>query len=439
MDGNVAVRGGTRPAPALKGPEDDPAAVAPERIGLALDALGYRDRADGGETGSASRRYRFALYHLETIAAERYASNTVFVSRALGGRPPGRSERLWEPVEAGSADRALRRAERAAARLLYACGLDAGAVELGTDAAGRPVFAAIEPLPAGNGKLDAALAAARERFLAGWEAERTRTSPATLGADPEFLLANADGRVVPASAYLPKRGRAGCDVVRIGDRVLYPLAELRPEPSADPARLIMHIRRGLLAAARHIPDTPGVKWLAGGMPARGFALGGHIHMSGLWLNVRLLRALDNYVALPLALLEDDRAAARRPRYGTPGDFRRQPHGGFEYRTLPSWLVSPRVAKGVLALAALVSSHYASLPRTPLHDPEMLRAYMRGDKPPLRVAAAPLPGDVRRLPEYERYAAWIEPLYAMMEAGESWDESRDIRAGWKIEASPSRTR
>lgn len=46
------------------------------------------------------------------------------------------------------------------------------------------------------------------------------------------------------------------------------------------------------------------------MPQPGFPLGGHLHFSGVALNGALLRALDNYLALPLALLEDKRAVAQ---------------------------------------------------------------------------------------------------------------------------------
>jgi hypothetical protein len=290
---------------------------------------------------------------------------------------------------------------------------------------------AVDPFPETDEPLFARYRQALERFRAAWIRECGRTTPAVLGADPEFLLKSASGRVVPASAFLPRRGSAGCDLVRIGERALYPLAELRPEPSPDPRRLVVHIHKALRTAASHIPDRPDLQWVAGGMPARGFALGGHIHLSGVWLNVFLLRALDNYLALPVALVEDGRASARRPRYGVPGDFRLKPHGGFEYRTLPSWLVSPRVAKGALALASVIADRYRELDRMPLSDPDCLRAFLEGDKAKLSAAVRPLLAELRRLPEYDRHERMIEPLFAMIARGESWDESRDFRAGWKI--------
>lgn len=112
------------------------------------------------------------------------------------------------------------------------------------------------------------------------------------------------------------------------------------------------------------------------MPQPGFPLGGHLHFSGVSLNGALLRALDNYLALPLALLEDKRATRRRPHYGNLGDFRRQSYGGFEYRTLPSFLISPQLAKGVIGMAFLIASQYPRLQRRPLVRRRLTEPFMK---------------------------------------------------------------
>ncbi|MEI2396352.1 putative amidoligase domain-containing protein, partial [Paenibacillus phytohabitans] len=172
-----------------------------------------------------------------------------------------------------------------------------------------------------------------------------------------------------------------------------------------------------------------LRWRAGGMPLRGWALGGHLHFSGVTLCAPLLRALDNYLALPMLLLEDVRAAARRPRYGVLGDFRRQPHGGFEYRTLPSFLVSPVIAKGAVCLAHLIVSHYEELPLRPLDREKLHAAFYSGDKQPLREAWPPLEAQLRALDGYAAAASYIEPLLRSIAAQQTWDESRDIRGLW----------
>ncbi|MDT2266346.1 hypothetical protein P7H12_25890 [Paenibacillus larvae] len=97
------------------------------------------------------------------------------------------------------------------------------------------------------------------------------------------------------------------------------------------------------------------------------------------MNVHLLRALDNYLAMPLVLAEGITTRFRRPRYGFLGDYRRQRHGGFEYRSLPSWLVEPDLTEGIFCLSALIASHYLELNKLPLQELSFQRAYYEGEK------------------------------------------------------------
>jgi hypothetical protein len=167
------------------------------------------------------------------------------------------------------------------------------------------------------------------------------------------------------------------------------------------------------------------------MPLQGFPLGGHIHFSRVWLNPQLLRALDNYLALPLMLIEADTTRRRRPRYGFLGDFRRQTHGGFEYRTLPSWMVSPQVAVGVLSLASLIADGYPKLTSRPLDDIPLLEAYYTGDKDAALPAVRQLLGELERLTGHAAFAADLEPLKSRILRMEPWNELADIRRYWKI--------
>ncbi|WP_249899132.1 hypothetical protein [Paenibacillus sp. PK3_47] len=250
-----------------------------------------------------------------------------------------------------------------------------------------------------------------------------------MGMDPEFLiLRESSGRVVPASRYLPADGVAGCDAGPPGTRGAFPVAELRPAPRPSPRALLAQLMSAARTADRLVADRS-LRWRAGGMPVAGWALGGHLHFSGVTLTAPLLRALDSYLALPLLLLEDARAAARRPRYGVLGDFRLQPHGGFEYRTLPSFLVSPVIAKGAVFLAHLIVSRYEDLPLRPLDREEHHAAYYRGDKTPLRAAVPVLEAQLRALPGYGSAARYIDPLFRSIAAEQTWDESRDIRGLW----------
>ncbi|MBT2288024.1 hypothetical protein J7E73_02535 [Paenibacillus albidus] len=319
--------------------------------------------------------------------------------------------------------------ERVAVRALYSLGLDSGEVllaALGERKYAVQSFASLrqtpgKPLPHPYGRAAQVLA----QRLAAEEPGRPRL---LMGMDPEFLLVREPAcRVVPASRYLPLTGVAGCDAGPPGTRGVFPVAELRPKPRGEPRALLAQLMSAARTADRLIDRS--LRWRAGGMPLMGWALGGHLHFSGVTLTAPLLRALDNYLALPMLLLEDTRAGARRPRYGVLGDFRLQPHGGFEYRTLPSFLVSPVVAKGTVHLAHLIVSHYEDLPLRPLDREDLHAAYYSGDKSLLRAAFRPLPAQLRALRGYTQAARYIEPLFGFIAAEQTWDEARDIRKLW----------
>ena len=338
------------------------------------------------------------------------------------------------PGEAGvrQADpRRLSRIARFAARAVYGAGLDFGVAVVRLEGSRTAVLEKIDPAPRipddeWPSWQDALAALAAESSRGGREPRR-----AILGMDAEFVLVNEAGKVVPASRFFAGKGPVGCDdATAPGRSGVHPLAELRPAPSGEPAQLIRHLRRTMLAAASRIGE-PGLRWLAGGMPVRGLALGGHIHFSGVRLNGALVRALDNYLALPLSLLEDETAARRRKRYGRPGDVRTKRHGGFEYRTLPSVIVSPRVTKGAVALAKLIAEHYERLPERPLDDPGLLEAFVSGDKARLIPAARRLWTKVEELDGYAGYARFLDPLGEWIRAGKSWRSDADFRKAWKI--------
>ncbi|WP_410510954.1 hypothetical protein PaeBR_12560 [Paenibacillus sp. BR2-3] len=333
--------------------------------------------------------------------------------------------------------RGLRRIlEGIAARALYSVGLDSGEVLLLAKGDRRYVVEELAPLLKRNGERLPEPFRSAELALARDLAQELPGRPGLLmGMDPEFLLQRGpSGGVVPASRYLPPDGVAGCDAGPPGTRGAFPVAELRPRPRGEPRALLAQLMSAAATADRLIADRS-LAWRAGGMPLRGWALGGHLHFSGVTLTAPLLRALDSYLALPMLLLEDARAVARRPRYGVLGDFRHQPHGGFEYRTLPSFLVSPAVAKGAVYLAHLIVSHYEDLPLRPLDREELHAAYYSGDKSPLRVAFTPLMVQLRALGGYGKAARYIEPIFRYIGQGKTWDESRDIRSLWCYREAP----
>jgi hypothetical protein len=288
------------------------------------------------------------------------------------------------------------------------------------------------PHPQLNDEMEAAYIRAVGEYTKLIATPTTLIDRIVLGADPEFVMLSKKGNLLIASRYFPRNGKVGYDAIWIGqNRSNKPVAEIRPSPSTDPQVLVVRIYQSLYYAAKKMEHISS-KWLAGSMPYQGFPLGGHIHFSGIQPNFKMLRAFDNYLALPFVIVEDTQSSRkRRPQYGFLGDFRFQEHGGFEYRTLPSWLVSPTLTKGVFALAKLIAAHYDQLQLDPLSDPEVQKAYYAGEKETLRKWFEVLWADLERLDNYERYKKFLDGFYRFIVSGNSWSETRDIRRYWRV--------
>ncbi|WP_433946557.1 putative amidoligase domain-containing protein [Paenibacillus sp. SN-8-1] len=368
------------------------------------------------------RRFLVRVFHLRAVEIVPCSWAERAFNLAREQREPGRQSELTI-LE--------RRLEKIAVRALYTLGLDFGEVEISAGDGGSMIIKLVRAVP------DLEEESTALRFAEAILEESARLSgqssePLRLGMDPEFLLYNrTERKVIPASRFLERVGTAGCDAVRSGGRTLYPIAELRPSPGSEPSELIRNLMGAMQYASRQIHDTS-LLWLAGGMPLPGLPLGGHLHFSGLPLTTGLLRTLDNYLALPVSLMEDERSKVRRPRYGYLGDYRHQDHGGFEYRTLPSFLVSSLLTKGVVALASLIAEDYAQLPSRPLIREDVHQAFYLGDRAILREAFEPIRDEIRSLRGYHRLEKYIHPFLEALRLGRTWDESRDIRTVWKIE-------
>ncbi|GGD64084.1 putative amidoligase domain-containing protein [Paenibacillus nasutitermitis] len=402
----------------------------PEQIRFKLEQSGVAVAAlDGEEAEQANslplRLFTVTLFNLQPLSVTRHRPDSVL--KISNSEPYTQkiaySHHLYRPLT------------RLAAKALYALGLDMGLVTLHAQDAGRcevvsvtlPQQQEVGLSPWKEAIQSFASAIARDAAM-NRDARRGRI---LLGADPEFLLLGPSGKVVSAARYLEGGWGAGCDAVIIGGRIRYPVAELRPEPASTVIGLAANLRRLLGQAALRITDSS-LRWSAGGMPVRGFALGGHIHLSGVLLSGRLLRQLDSYMAMPLAMVESSAEHARRPRYGFLGDFRMQPHGGFEYRTLPSWLHSPAAAKAVFALSLLCALESGQLSYRPAEEPEAVTAYYKGNRELLRTHyLEPLASSMAATSSYRELAVYIEPLLEAAARGKVWDVKADIRQKWRI--------
>ncbi len=390
-----------------------------------------RGKMDAGTEGSPAptRCYVIHLFQQRVVQVIKHEGPGVWLHRRLGQRTEENSETV-DPIT----DVETRRAVALAVRSLYALGLDFGMIRIGADSPHRLRVIGADPAPVAAGLLARGYREAFADFRRRVHREQGAPYQVVIGADPEFALRTMDGEMGIASRFVGRQGTVGYDAARLREEAgltsHHPLVELRPEPAAEPAALFANLYRAMRRAAREISDSS-LEWLAGGMPFDGYPLGGHIHFSGVEPTFSLIRKLDAYLCLPLAMIEDDGCRRRRPRYGFLGDVRQKAHGGFEYRTLPSWLVSPHVTRGVLALAKLVASNHWRLSQEPLRDVRLQQAYYTGDKAALRPVVADLWKELEILPMYARYRRELDRLAADVFAGKAWPADHDVRRAWKL--------
>lgn len=170
-----------------------------------------------------------------------------------------------------------------------------------------------------------------------------------VGLDIEFTFEH-NGNHQPASNYLKFKDRFGTDGCST-------IAEVRPFPSESPRYVINSLSRIMKMKAKRQPELTKFKWLAGSM-AGGHSIGGHIHFgSGRMPASREVVYLDTFLATSVALTDDGHNLKLRQSssYGMLGAYRSQPWG-WEYRTLPSFIVDKRFAEGVLTLAQKLVDH-----------------------------------------------------------------------------------
>ncbi|MBH8604450.1 hypothetical protein [Thermoactinomyces sp. CICC 10522] len=372
------------------------------------------------------REYILAVFQTRVLLIYRSVNNSAFLPAAKKQRRV-----TYRRVPLSERTRETRKAQELAIRAVYALGLDYGVVKLGIGTGRKMVIQQVNPSPRLNKEMETAYVQAITQYMKGCARSRTPLEEIVLGADPEFVMESPQGKLLIASNYFPVRGKVGCDAIWLGqNRSHKPLVELRPDPTPNPRQLVVRIYQSLIFANKKMGKVP-AKWLAGAMPYEGFPLGGHIHFSGIQPDFKLLRALDNYLAMLLVIAEDEKGKRRRPKYGFLGDFRYQDYGGFEYRTPPSWLVSPTLTKGVFVTAKLIAANYKQLRYNPLADVSMQEAYYKGRKQAIADWLPILWQDLKQCPDYKVYQTYLDDFYHYLASGITWDESQDFRKFWRL--------
>lgn len=373
------------------------------------------------------REYVFGIFQTKVLSVYRSKETSVWLNQLKKKVKRKTYVRVTDPQN----DREIKRVQTMAVRALYATGLDYGMVTCGVSAGKKIFIIQVDPSPKLNEDLERLFIRAVSDYRKKVKQASTSTQTIMLGADPEFIMVTPKGSLIVASKYFPIQGKVGCDAAWVGNnRSHKPIVELRPDPTPDPLRLSVRVYQCLLQAAKKV-QTLQCKWLAGALPYPNYPIGGHIHFSGIDPVFPLLRALDNYLALPLVVCEDPRGKGRRPKYGFLGDYRLQEHGGFEYRTPPSWLVSPTLTKGVLVLSKIIANNFEQLMYNPLSDKKIQQAYYDGNKAVLKEWIPILWQDIQRLDDYETYQGVVDDFFSFIQQGKTWDETEDLRRVWKL--------
>lgn len=261
-------------------------------------------------------------------------------------------------------------------------------------------------------------------------------SPFTIGADIEFML-SCDNELLPASTFFPIQGSVGCDERQIEkDSGQYALAELRPIEAESPHEVFQNMK-ALIQKASELVPYENVAFRAGSMPFVGYQCGGHLHF-GIPCSVSLLKALDQYLAIPIAMIENSRTAKRRRRtnHGGLGRYRVKPYG-MEYLSLSSWVIDPTLSLSILCLAKLVGNHHHELNDDYVFHPVIQRAYYNGNYPVLKQLWPHVKKTIQNTSTYAQYQKELMVLFEAIERGCPIEEECDFRVNWGVEKTTKR--
>lgn len=392
-----------------------------------LRPLGVRFSGNGQTRDGRSfiRNYRIPIFDMTPLTCYRSDGSAVWLNQRIQ-----RVQETFRQIPIDE-DKLTIRVVNYALRTLHALGLDFGLVSIGMGQKGVLYVQDVVATPVLDGTLmDLYVTAIENRIALDSD---TSNNSIQIGADVEMMLQGPQGKMVLASNFLTRKGRVGCDDRSIQfDGKRLPLVELRPDPASSPMELLDNLREAMEEALARI-NRHKVIWKAGSMPFRPYCTGGHIHFSGVPYTHQFVRVLDNYVGLPLMLVEDQGTSSlRRPRYGFLGDVRHKDYGGFEYRTPASFIVDETVTTAAFCLAYIVAIHHKELPTSDLYNQVVQDAFYKGDVSVLRPIVEQNLRELAQVETYELYRQQLEPFFSMIREGRTWNESRDVREVWGLQ-------
>lgn len=179
----------------------------------------------------------------------------------------------------------------------------------------------------------------------------------TLGTDPELVFLGPHGLINVRDVGMDRQDGHGDHNPEIGGDGHPWIVEMRPPPAEDPIEVVAHLRRIMKNNYKRMKNPTlnynDIAWQAGSF-VKNKPIGGHIHFGGIELSDYILTACDGIIGQITLLLEDSDGASKR-RHGSYGQLSatRPKDWGFEYRTPASWILSPQISVGVLALGKAV--------------------------------------------------------------------------------------
>ena len=262
----------------------------------------------------------------------------------------------------------------------------------------------------------------------------------TLGLDPEFLFVDKKGDVKSAYSLLSRGNKFGCDGCST-------LAELRPSPHAEPEKVVSNMHRIMKNTSSRKPQVLMYDWRAGTY-YKSYSLGGHIHIGHPDLSYlsgsssalaregfagKIATAFDVYLATEVLLKEDIVEAEQRRvgSYGHWGAYRMQ-QWGVEYRTLPSFIVSPLFTEGILSIAKVLSYEVLYNGGDYIKSNSGLKfLFERNNKMAIKDKLLPIRETMKTFTLYPTYKTAITKFYNLVDSNMTLNSFPDIKEPWGI--------